>query len=72
MTIDDFLGDQDASSFPRATGPWISYDSFDPPYLMRDLGLMRREGIIEDDRAGKRFRLTAKAGKWWPVPRPAS
>jgi hypothetical protein len=59
--LDDFLGDQDESDFPRHFGPWKSFGDFDPPYARDDLRHFQRLGVIQLDERGKRFRLTLEA-----------
>jgi len=64
MNINEFLIEQDEDSFPHEYGCWINEESFDPPFLQKELNEMRKLGLIQRDR-NKRFRLTMKASQLW-------
>ena len=61
MTPEEFVREFEDGHFPLRIGPWISFDAHDPPFLMRDLDQMRRDGLIVLDKPARRFCLTLKA-----------
>lgn len=61
MKAADFLAEFAPEFFPQPVGPWLGRDYHDPPWTMGQLRKMQRQGLIELDEPGQRYRLTLKA-----------
>lgn len=63
MKASEFLKEFDGSHFPQELGPWISVYDHDPPFTLKQLKQMEKQGIIEFDGAKDGYHLTLKATK---------
>lgn len=61
MRSADFLAEFQEEHFPQSAGPWLEFDSHDPPWTLGQLRQMQRQSLIELDEPGARYRLTLKA-----------
>jgi len=63
LKASDFIKEFEEECFPSEKGIWISFEDHDPPFLMRELNAMEKQGIIEIEKAQRRYRFTLKATK---------
>lgn len=63
MTQEEFVKEHQGNDFPSEYGRWIRKDSFDPPFLWRELEVMAKDGLVQLDKKNKRYRLTMAASR---------